>query len=646
MCGIAGIYNFQKPEPVTHETIKSMTDSIIHRGPDGEGQYISENKKIGFGHRRLSIIDLSEAGAQPMHTKDKSISITFNGEIYNHKKLRKELESKGYQYHSKTDTETILYHYQEKGLDCIKDLEGMFAFAIWDNQKNRLFLVRDRIGIKPLYYTVHKGQFIFASEIKAILALKHIPRDVNEEALYHYLTFVNTPAPLTLFKDIYKLPAGHSLTVDEHGRIETKQWWDAIIPKPEIQLSEEEYQEETLRLLRQSIKDRMMSDVPFGVFLSGGVDSSTNVALMSEQTSQQVKTFSIGFKNEEKYNELNYAKQIAEKFNTDHHEILIDHKDLISFLPKLIYHQDEPIADPVCVPLYYVSKLAKDNGVTVVQVGEGADEQFSGYLHFVNTLKSYNKYFKPIAKLPAPLRKLLWLTGKPYLCARKQYDKIPYLKRAVDLEEPFIGAAVAFPENEKPDLLSKEYAQRAVTYNSNTWAKEILNKVPEQKGEVDFLEKMIYIELKNRLSELLLMRVDKITMATSIESRVPFLDHRLVEFTMNIPQSLKVKNWEPKYILKKAVEGILPDNIIYRKKMGFGAPIHEWFMHEMGDFFERTILNSGIVKRNYFNYDYIKKMIVAQKKGTNYSFQLWNIFNLSLWYDYWIEGKETADELY
>lgn len=655
MCGITGIYNFKHDKPVAPDQIKQMTDAIAHRGPDGEGQFITPSQKVGLGHRRLSIIDLSEAGAQPMHNHSRSISIVFNGEIYNHSTLRENLEKQGYTYNSDTDTESIIYQYQEKGIDCLQDLEGMFAFAIWDEQKKRLVLARDRIGVKPLYYTIHNGQFFFASEIKAILANREIPRDVNEEALYHYLTFVNTPAPHTLFKDIYKLPAGHYLTIDQHGRVETKQWWDAVVPQNPDQekMSEEELTQEILRLLKQSIKDRMMSDVPFGVFLSGGVDSSTNVALMSEMHNQPIKTFSIGFKNSPQYNELEYAQQIADHFKTDHHEILIDHTNLLEFLPKLIHHQDEPIADPVCVPLYYVSKLAKDSGVTVVQVGEGSDEQFSGYHHYLNTLHNHHKYFKPISALPSPLKKLLWLSAAPYLKLTHQTHRIENLKRALNMEEAFVGGAIAFGETEKSQLLSNDFAKRTLRFNSNKLAQEIMNNIdaaytasppdPAMKsGSPDYVERMIYLELKNRLSELLLMRVDKITMATSIESRVPFLDHRLIEFTMNIPESLKIKGQEPKYILKKAVEGILPDNIIYRKKMGFGAPIHEWFMDEIGEYFERTLLTSSIVKRNYLNYNYVKQILELQKKGINYSFQLWNLFNLSLWYDYWIEGKEIV----
>ena len=389
MCGIVGIFKFREGGvEITEPLLQRMRDTMVHRGPDGAGMWRSPDGRVGLAHRRLSIIDLSEAGAQPMASADGALWIVYNGEVYNHAELRTELEAEGYRYRSRTDTETVLYAYDRWGLECVHRFQGMFAFGLWDVRKRRLWLVRDRIGIKPLYYTFAGSQVLFASEIKALLEHPQVSRDVDSTALYHYMTLYTTPAPLTMFKGIYKLPAGHAMVVEEGRDPRVYQYWDPIVPRERFERtfrgsgepSMETYcTKEIRRLLAESIEKRMMSDVPFGVFLSGGVDSSTNVALMARLMDRPVDTFTVAFKNNPQYNELEYARRIAREFKTNHHEVLIDESDLLEYLPDLIYHQDEPIADPVCVPLYYVSKLARDNGTIVVQVGEGSDEQFCGY---------------------------------------------------------------------------------------------------------------------------------------------------------------------------------------------------------------------------------------------------------------------------
>ncbi len=403
MCGILGVFNYAGSKSlVSPEIIERMTDEIHHRGPDDGGVYISPDQRLGFGFRRLSIVDLSSAGHQPMSNADGSIWIVFNGEIYNHLDIRKDLEAKGYRYHSKTDTETILYAYQEYGIDFISKLYGMFGIAIWDAHKERLLLVRDRIGVKPIYYTIKDGALYFASEIKAIVKHPAISSEMNRQGLYDYLTFWTTPAGETLFKDIYKLEAGHYLTIDRNGDVREEKYWDLNHVTEEFsssQFADEEFCVENIRrLLRDSIKLRMMSDVPFGVLLSGGIDSSLNVALMSELMTRPVETFSIGIKDLEKYNELGYARQIAKQFNTNHHEMLLDEQMLLDFLPQMVWHQDEPNGDPVCVPLYFVSKLARDSGTVVVQVGEGSDEQFSGYSNYLREVQYYKYYYSLLPK--------------------------------------------------------------------------------------------------------------------------------------------------------------------------------------------------------------------------------------------------------
>jgi len=638
VCGICGIFNYAGTNfEVTTELITDMRDTMIHRGPDDAGIYISPDRKLGLGHRRLSIIDLSAMGCQPMCNEDGSVWIIYNGEIYNHQKLRKELEAKGHHYKSHTDTESILHLYEERGPDCVNDLEGMFAFAIWDNKKKRMLFARDRIGKKPLYYAIQDGQLIFASEIKAILKHPRIKREIDTTALYHYLTLYVTPAPMTLFKGINKLPPGYIMVCDKDGNIQQEQYWDAIVQTPTEDYPEVYYIEEIRRLLSESIEKRMMSDVPFGVFLSGGIDSSTNVALMARLMNRPVDTFSVGFKDQPAYNEFNYARQIATEFKTNHHEVTIDQHDLMDYVPEMVYHQDEPLADWVCVPLYYVSKLARNNGTIVIQIGEGSDEIFFGYDGYMTYLNIYNTYWKPYMKTPGALRRAVYSLASPLspLIGRGPGLK-ELLRCAASGEELFWGGAIAFSEVQKKKLMSDSGNWQGL--NSFNIVKQPLAKIDSQKPGADFMERMTYLELKHRLPELLLMRVDKVTMSTSVEGRAPYLDQKLVEFAMGIPAKFKVRNGQTKYILKKAVEGIIPDNIIYRKKQGFAAPVKEWFTGELGRYMTDSVLNSRLRERQFFDYTFIENMLKKQRYGkSDNSTRLWTLFNLSRWYDCWIE---------
>ena len=397
MCGICGIWEHGASEGrVELSLVERMRDELTHRGPDDKGSLIFDEGRGGLGFRRLSIIDLSPAGNQPMHGCTKDIWLVFNGEIYNHVQLRQGLEQRGHHYSSHTDSETILHLYEERGLDFVNELEGDYAIALWDARRAQLVLARDRVGVKPLYFYHQDGRFIFASEIKAILQHPAVTAEINEQSLYHYLTFLTTPGPDTLFRHIQKLPAGHVLIIKRDGTVELKQYWDALPPEHSTEniasRSEAQHSEEILRLLRDSIRKRMMSDVPFGVFLSGGVDSSANVALMSELMSQPVRTYTVGFEDNVELNELESARAVAERFATDHHEVIINQGDMQKFLPELIFHQDEPLADPVCVPLYYVSKLARESGTIVVQVGEGADEILPVTIGLESTCESTNSF--------------------------------------------------------------------------------------------------------------------------------------------------------------------------------------------------------------------------------------------------------------
>ena len=641
MCGICGIWEYGASDGrVEQSLVIRMRDEMAHRGPDDTGELIFDGGKGGFGFRRLSIIDLSAAGNQPMRGCTDRVWIVFNGEIYNHLELRSSLEKNGHVYRSHTDTETILHLYEERGIDFVNDIEGDFAIGLWDAEQQRLVLTRDRIGVKPLYYYHARGRVIFASEIKAILQHPAVTAEVDEESLYHYLTFLTTPAPRTLFRNIWKLPAGHQLVVNRNGDMQCRQYWDAIPTSPQTDEPLDQQRETILSLLRASIRKRMMADVPFGVFLSGGVDSSANVALMSELMDQPVRTFTVGFKDNQELNELDSARAIANRFNADHHEVVIGSDEMEKFLPDLVYHQDEPIADPVCVPLYYVSKLARETGTVVVQVGEGADEIFAGYDWFGKYLRINEKFWTHAEHLPQFARRATTALALPVMeKAFKKRTAIEIARRFGAGEALFWGGAIVYDEGFKQQLLSNQ--QRA-SYNglsSYDVVREYLEHVAEVWPSSDFAGRMTYLELKLRLPELLLMRVDKITMATSVEARVPFLDHHLVEYALGISRDRKVEGRSGKHILKQALEGILPHDVLYKRKRGFGAPIKEWFGGVTGEMLDARLLNSSLRKRDYFDYSFVSRLIDEHRRGArDWSFHLWCLLNLSLWYERWVDG--------
>jgi len=636
MCGIVGIFNFNNEDKVNENLLVKMRDIMIHRGPDDFGLWISKDEKVGLAHRRLSIIDTSSKASQPMSNEDNSIFIVFNGEIYNHSEIRPELERLGHRFKTDhSDTEVIVHAFEEWGIDCIQKFRGMFAFAIWDDNKKELYLVRDRIGIKPVYYTKKDGRVIFASEIKSILVDPKIKREVNSEGFYHFLSFLATPAPQTMFKDIFKLPAGCYLKIFKDGRSEVTKYWDVFdYTKPLTGVSESEITERIISELRTSVKYRKISDVPVGVFLSGGIDSSTNLALFSEDSSEKVNAFTIGYEGENKTceNEFKYAKLMASIINTDYHEKILNVNDFINFFKTLIFHQDEPIADPVCFPVYAVSKLAKDNGVTVCQVGEGSDELFWGYPSWKTMLDLYNinskKYLNLVKKIGLYSLKMIGREEKSY------YE---WLRRGLNNEPLFWGGIEIFFDNEKKNLLSYDLKKEFKNYSSYEAIKNIYKNFLDKAWEKTPLAWMSYLDLNYRLPELLLMRVDKMSMAVSLEARVPFLDHKFVELAMSIPQDIKAKNGDLKYILKKAVKGIIPDAIINRKKQGFAVPIHEWFSQELGNFaFEKL---KGFAKRtNYFNPKHIDNLITSVNSKKHTADRLWYLLNFVLWPEEWIES--------
>jgi len=672
MCGIVGIYSHSRRHAVDPTTLTAMRDTMLHRGPDGGENWISEDRTVGFGHRRLSIIDLSTAATQPMPNEDGTVWVTYNGEIYNHAALRAELVAAGHVFRTDhSDTEVIVHGYEQWGIDgLVERIEGDYGIGLWDAKQERLYLIRDRIGVKPLYFAMPEGQIMFASEIKALLAHPAIQRDIDPLAMYHYLTFLTAPAPLTMFKGVFKLPAGHYAAIDRRGKLTVCRYWDALPGRTDLAdqlkgLSEGAQEQLLIQGIRErlsaGVNKRMMSDVPFGVFLSGGIDSSTNVALMARQMDRPVDTFSVGFKDFKHLNELDHAERVAREFRTNHHEILIDEGDMRGYLEELIHHQDEPIADWVCIPLYFVSKLAKDNGVTVVQVGEGSDEQFSGYASYMGYLDLYQNYWSPYRKLvPRPLRSgvAALAKGAGRMMPRLEvYADI--LDRAARDREHFWSGATVFWDTLKSQLVRPGSIRSHDGYEALVEAgllptsylepdtfnviRSFVDRLQQARPDHDILSRMVYNEFQLRLPELLLMRVDKIGMSVSLEARVPFLDHHLVEYTNDIPMDQKVKGRTAKYLLKKAVEGVIPDEIIYRKKMGFGAPMSQWLKGEFGQYVRGRMMASGLMKRGYFDQDYVASLFDGHFNGRrDNSLYIWTLFNLTAWYDYWIEGRVGA----
>lgn len=667
MCGIAGLFvsnsSLSADKPLL-AALQAMNDTMLHRGPDGDGFWVSEDNRVGLAHRRLAIVDLSPDAAQPMSDANGTLQLTFNGEIYNHAMLRKELEGKGHLFKTDhSDSEVLIHGFREWGLEgLVNRLDGMFAFAIWNTESGTLSLARDRVGIKPLYFSRHGGIFRFASEIKALLSDPDVPKKTNLDALNHYLSFMISPAPLTLFEGIYKLPAGHIMTIDGDGKLAARRYWDALPEKKPVPISEKDAIKGVRDRLDAAVEKRLMSDVPFGVFLSGGIDSSANVALMSKHMERPVDTFTVGFKDHTHLNELDHARRVSEKYQTNHHEILVDENDMLAYLDDLVHQQDEPIADWVCVPLYFVSKLAKDKGVTVVQVGEGADEQFCGYDSWMTYLKTYATFWDPYCKwVPKPLRSVIGSLAKKLAPAKRAAgaQMAEALHRAGTGHDLFWSGANAFWNVHKSRALGKGWQRNSrfsedlkgtgldlaglESANSGDVINGYLSDLATSPGPGDHLGRMSYNDFRLRLPELLLMRVDKISMSTSIEGRVPFLDYKLVEFTQNLPQSLKIKGGVKKHILKEAVKDLLPEEIIHRKKMGFAAPVEQWLKGEFGRKAEQTILNCPLVKNAILNREYITRRFKEHRDGTaDHALHIWTLFNLCAWHDHWIGSDQEA----
>ena len=628
MCGINGIALAPNSgKSVTESKLVAMRDILHHRGPDDGGIYIDGN--VGLGHRRLSIVDVAH-GAQPMHSGQNVI--VYNGEVYNHADHREDLIARGYEFQNRSDTETILHLYEAHGRDCVEYLRGMFAFAIWNKTKRELFIARDRLGVKPLYY-VHneQGDLFFASEIKALLTSGAVKPEINFNALPDQFANHGTSGDETLYRDVKRLMPGHTLTWKD-GKIDIREFWDLSFEPKHEPRSDAEYIEEWRDLFRQSVELRLMADVPLGMFLSGGIDSSAIAAMMSTMTREPIKTFSVGFREREA-NELEYARLVSKTFGTDHHEITITPEQFFEALPNLVWHEDEPIGFIASVPLYFVSKLAQEH-VKVVLTGEGADETLAGYGRYAKALQllSYGEKYESVT--PAFLRDAVrgGVATLPASMSRKLSRT--FLSREADIENLFFDNFSVFSRSMQADLFNRETLGKIADKNPYTLQNQLLEKCDAE----DVLDKLLYADTKTYLHELL-MKQDQMSMAASIESRVPFLDHKLVEFSAKMPREMKLRGGTTKWILREAMKGILPAEILDRPKMGFPVPVGNWFRGPFKHIVDEYVLGKRAFDRGIFEADFVKKLVAEHNAGENHDERIWSLVNFEIWQRRFIDGE-------
>ena len=642
MCGICGIVDFSGTA-VNQDLVRQMSNTLTHRGPDDEGYYFNKQKiansgqrigdkpSVALGHRRLSIIDL-DTGHQPMSNEDGTIWIVFNGEIYNFQELKTFLQKKGHIFRTRSDTETIIHAYEQWGEHCVEKLHGMFAFAIWDEKQKKLILARDRVGIKPLYYYVNNKKIIFGSEIKAILKDPTVKKEINLKALSDYLSLLYVPAPETMFKNIYKLPPGHILIYSQNG-FKIKEYWDISFAQVKYK-SQEQWAEELFQLLTKAVKIRLISEVPLGAFLSGGVDSSSVVAIMAQLMKEPVITNSIGFK-EAAYNELDYAREVAKLFHTNHHEYTVT-PNALSIVDKLAYYYDEPFADSSAIPTYYVSQVAKQN-VTVALSGDGGDENFAGYRRYFydrleNRLRNvipeiFRKTF--IANLAKIYPKADWL---PQIFRAKSF----LTNLSLPSFKAFFYSVSQLLPGMKEKLLSKDVIIALKGYDTSSIFESYFNKVATQTN--DPLSRVQYIDMKTYLVDDILTKVDRASMAHALEVRVPLLDHKFMEFVATIPSFLKLNGHVSKYIFKKAMSRLLPSHIFNRKKMGFVIPIEKWFRKEIKELSKDILFSTKAKQRGLFNYKFIEKLWDEHQLGiANHTAPLWALLMFEKWCEKWME---------
>jgi asparagine synthase (glutamine-hydrolysing) len=633
MCGICGIaIGPGSSRRVQRDVLQRMRDVITHRGPDGEGMFIDEG--IGLGHRRLSIVDVAR-GAQPMSSADDRLQLIYNGEVYNHPELMPRLVQSGVRYRTHCDTETILHLYERHGSEAPTMLRGMFAFAIWDRTARSLFLARDRFGVKPLYYAhLEDGTLLFGSEIKAILASGELRAALNRRAIPDALANYAPSGDETLFEGIRRLPAGHTLTW-QAGRIEIRRYWDLHYRTVTLNgQSDRDLVEEYRERFREAVRMRLMADVPLGMFLSGGIDSAAITAMMSELVADPIKTFSVAFAEREA-NELDYARMVATRYATDHHEVTVTPAEFFGALPRLIWHEDEPIAHPSSIALYFVSRLAADH-VKVVLTGEGSDETLAGYNRYRVTLFN-QRLGAPYGALPGVVR----------AAVRHGIDTLPrgstlqrrltrtFLYLPADLDTLYFDNFAVFGRRRQQDLLAATLRDELREIDPYAAAHAALARTDAPT----MLDRLLYADTKTYLHELL-MKQDQMSMAASIESRVPFLDHPLVEFASSLPQRLKLRGWTTKYVLREAMRGRLPDEILSRKKMGFPVPVGAWFRGEFGHLLDDYVLGDRARQRGLFDAAAVERLVQAHRTGSEkHDERLWMLVNWEMWQRMFLDGE-------
>ena len=631
MCGIVGIAD-PGGSPIPEADLRRMCDAIAHRGPDGEGRYLSphdRNGSVGLGIRRLAVIDLV-TGQQPVHNEDKTIWVVLNGEIYNYPELRLELEGKGHVFYTNSDTEAIVHAYEEYGIDVPKKLRGMFAFALWDERRESLLLARDRVGKKPLLYAISQGRLVFASEFQAILRHPDVSRGVNLEAIPHYLSFMCVPGPQTAFAAIKKLQPAH-LLVWTRTSITIQRYWSLDFDQ-KSEISEQEAADRTLALLRDAVKVRLMSDVPLGAFLSGGVDSSAVVALMSELQSRPVKTFSIGFDDRD-FSEIHHARRVAARFGTDHHEFMV-RPDAIDVLPTLVRHYGEPYADSSAIPTYYLSKVTRQH-VTVALNGDGGDEAFAGYERYVAMVMA-ERY----QTIPAMLRRglidpVVRAMPEP-ASARSRLGRLRRFLSAAGRErsERYLRWSGAISEEVKRDLCAPGFLEQA----NRPCTPDLMRAWFSGNGGLDIVDRVLKADTENYLPNDLLVKVDIASMAVSLEARSPFLDHHLLEFAVTVPGSYKLRGLTTKRLLKRALKDIVPAENIGRAKMGFGVPIGRWLRGELRELLRDAILSERAARRGYFKPETVRFIYEQHQSGKrDWGHQLWTLLMLELWHREFID---------
>ncbi|MDQ1637744.1 MAG: hypothetical protein QOF62_1083 [Pyrinomonadaceae bacterium] len=633
MCGIAGFVNRHdhRDTRAANDVLDRMCRVIAHRGPDDQGMWVKD--QVALGMRRLSIIDLA-GGHQPMSGCEGTVTLVFNGEIYNYRDLQRELESHGHQFKTHSDTETIVHAYEEYGAGCLEHLRGMFAFAIWDARKRELFIARDRVGKKPLYYTITtSGTLIFGSELKSLREHPEFRREISVEALDSYLTFGYVPDPLTIFRDVHKLPPGHHLTFKD-GRARVEQYWDFPYENEQENpaRNEDECLEELRELLDESVRLRMEADVPLGAFLSGGIDSSTVVGLMARHATQPVKTFSIGF-HEDSHSELKYARIAAQRFGTDHHEFIVT-PDICEIVDELVWHFDEPFADSSAIPTYMVSKLARQH-VTVALSGDGGDEVFAGYTRYALDRKR-----SAFAHLPRLVRQgVMQPLGRnlPHGAWGRNYLH----NVALDPLDRYIEDISIFTRLNKPALYTGDFRRQLATSEA---AQRFRVYAAHSRAD-DPLDPLLYLDSKTYLPGDILTKVDRMSMAASLEVRVPLLDHKLIEFVCTrIPASMKMKGLETKHIFKRAVRNLVPAEILNRPKQGFGIPIDRWINEQLRERVRGTLTEPRTMQRGYIEPRYVNLLLDENQRGRrDHAGELWALFMLELWQRTFVDAGTVSE---